>query len=195
MFRRALAGARFRRSVLRHGRPGDVVPSSRARLLRLHRGTALRFPHARPAADGEGSQPSLAPALENRELLRRYLDQRYVRLRRWIRKYLEYDAVRRIVRRSRETWGWREDTPKRRCANSAAGQSIARKALKHRYREALLKMRRLYERHLRRPVQRDHAGRVRRASTWRASRRASTASGNHRARCGGRCRRPGCPAC
>ena len=50
----------------------------------------------------EKDRSALAPALENRALLRRYLHKRYVRLRRWIWKYLEYDAVRRIVRRSRK---------------------------------------------------------------------------------------------
>ena len=50
----------------------------------------------------EKDRASLAPALENRELLRRYLDRPYVRFRRWIGEYLEYDAVRRIVRRSRK---------------------------------------------------------------------------------------------
>jgi glycosyltransferase involved in cell wall biosynthesis len=45
---------------------------------------------------------SLAPALENRALLHRYVDRSYVQLRRWIREYLEYDSVRRIVRRSRK---------------------------------------------------------------------------------------------
>ena len=86
---------------------------------------------------------SLAPALENRELLRRYLHKRYVRLRRWIWKYLEYDAVRRIVRRSSalalRAW------PRRRghAANGAGGKNIGRQAVRYRYREALLKMRRI----------------------------------------------------
>jgi len=43
----------------------------------------------------EKDKTSLAPALENRELLRRYLPKQYVQLRRGIWKYLEYDAVRR----------------------------------------------------------------------------------------------------
>lgn len=92
---------------------------------------------------------ALMPALENRDLLRRYLHKNYVQLRRWIWKYLEYDAVRRIVRRSRklklingeadaavrEWGGW---------------QKYRRAALKYFYRETLLKIRRFYERHLRR---------------------------------------------
>ena len=36
--------------------------------------------------------------------------------------------------------------------NSAAGRNIRAKAPKNRYRETLLKVRRIYERHLRRPV-------------------------------------------
>jgi len=100
----------------------------------------------------------LAPALENSALLGRYLHKRYVQLRRWIWKYLEYDAVRRIVRRAgklklddctadeavREWGGWK----KYRAA-----------ALKYRYRETLLKLRRIYERHLRRPIPHDVSNR------------------------------------
>ena len=102
-----------------------------------------------PRQQTEKDRITLAPALENRELLRRYLHKNYVQLRRWIWKYLEYDAVRRIVRRSR----------KLRLSNGAAGEAVRqwggwqkyrRAAVKYRYREMLLKLRRLYERHLRR---------------------------------------------
>jgi hypothetical protein len=48
----------------------------------------------------EKDRSSLAPALENRALLHRYLHRPYVKQRRWVREYLQYDAVRRIVRRS-----------------------------------------------------------------------------------------------
>ncbi len=99
----------------------------------------------------EKDRSSLAPALENRELLRRYLDRPYVRFRRWIRRYLEYDAVRRIVRRSRKLGTGGEAVEEAICEFGGWGKYRA-KAAKHRYREALLKIRRLYERHLRRPA-------------------------------------------
>ena len=97
---------------------------------------------------------ALAPALENRELLRRYLHKNYVHLRRWIWKYLEYDAVRRIVRRSRKLK--LRDTRVEEAVREWGGWKKYRaSAVKYRYREALLKMRRIYERHLRRPFQHD----------------------------------------
>lgn len=97
---------------------------------------------------------SLAPALENRELLRRYLDRPYVRFRRWIRRYLEYDAVRRIVRRSRKLRTGDEHA-EGAIREFGGWKKYRAKAAKHRYREALLKLRRIYERHLRRPVPAD----------------------------------------
>jgi glycosyltransferase involved in cell wall biosynthesis len=99
----------------------------------------------------EKDRTSLAPALENRELLRRYLDRPYVRFRRWIRRYLEYDAVRRIVRRSRKLGSGSEHAEQ--AIREFGGRDRYRaKALKHHYREQILKVRRIYERHLRRPV-------------------------------------------
>ena len=106
-----------------------------------------------PLQQTQADRTSLAPALENRQLLRRYLHKDYVQLRRWIWKYLEYDAVRRIVRRThklnlhdsradeavREWGGWKR---------------FRREKLKYFYRESLLKIRRIYERHLRRPPRR-----------------------------------------
>lgn len=102
----------------------------------------------------EKDRSSLAPALENRALLRRYLHKRYVRLRRWIWKYLEYDAVRRIVRRSRKL-----GLPGAE-AEAAVGELGGRKKYRAKapcalYHETLLKLRRLYERHLRRPLRVD----------------------------------------
>src|SRR3954468_6800102 len=94
---------------------------------------------------------SLAPALENRELLRRYLPKRYVELRRWIRKYLEYDAVRRIVRRSRKIGTGREQAAAA-VAERGSWAAYRRQALRHGYHQALLKIRRLHDRHLRRPL-------------------------------------------
>ena len=99
----------------------------------------------------EKDRSSLAPALENRELLRRYLDRPYVRFRRWIRRYLEYDAVRRIVRRSRKL-GEGGGAVEEAIREFGGWGKYRAKAAKHRYREALLKIRRLYERHLRRPA-------------------------------------------
>ncbi len=99
----------------------------------------------------EKDRSALAPALENRELLRRYLHRRYVRLRRWIWKYLEYDAVRRIVRRSRKLGLGREQAAAAMAEFGGWGKFRAQ-AVRHRYHEALLKIRRLYERHLRRPL-------------------------------------------
>jgi glycosyltransferase involved in cell wall biosynthesis len=101
----------------------------------------------------EKDRGSLAPARENRELLRRYLHKPYVRLRRWIWKYLEYDAVRRMVRRSRKLGGG-DDEVAAAMAEFGGWQKYRAQAVRHRYREVLLKVRRLYERHLRRPVRR-----------------------------------------
>lgn len=104
----------------------------------------------------ERDRSALAPALENRALLRRYLDKPYVRLRRWIRKYLEYDAVRRVVRRSRKLQTGQEHAEA--AVREFGGWDTYRANLpKNLYRESLLKLRRLYERHLRRPV-RSEAG-------------------------------------
>jgi glycosyltransferase involved in cell wall biosynthesis len=97
---------------------------------------------------------ALAPALENRELLRRYLHKNYVLLRRWIWKYLEYDAVRRIVRRSRKlnlNDGYADEAVR----EWGGWKKFRAAALKNRYREALLKIRRIYERRLRRPIHRE----------------------------------------
>jgi glycosyltransferase involved in cell wall biosynthesis len=102
----------------------------------------------------EKDRSALAPALENRELLRRYLHKRYVQFRRWIWKYLEYDAVRRIVRRSRklELGETRADEAVREWGGWKKYRAAT---LKYRYRETLLKLRRIYERHLRRPLHHD----------------------------------------
>ena len=102
----------------------------------------------------EKDRTSMAPALENRELLRLYLDRPYVRLRPWIRKYLIFDSVRRIVRRSRKVGSGAEH------AYAAVEEfggwwKYRNSALKYQYREGLLKIRRLYERHLRLPSQRN----------------------------------------
>ncbi|MGZ5020873.1 MAG: glycosyltransferase, partial [Chthoniobacterales bacterium] len=101
----------------------------------------------------EKDRSALAPALENRELLRLYLDKPYVRLRRWIRRYLEYDAVRRIVQRSKKLRVGQEQAAE--ALREFGGlRKYRAKAAKHRYREVLLKIRRLYERHLRRQMRR-----------------------------------------
>jgi glycosyltransferase involved in cell wall biosynthesis len=94
---------------------------------------------------------SMAPVLENRELLCRYLPKRYVELRRWIRKYLEYDAVRRIVRRSRRI-GTGQQQAAAAVAERGGWTAYRRQAIRHGYHEALLKIRRLHDRHLRRPL-------------------------------------------
>src|SRR6185437_2301851 len=99
----------------------------------------------------EKDRSALAPALENRELLRKYLHKDYVQFRRWIWKYLEYDAVRRIVRRSRKLSTGR-DRVSAAITEFGGWKKYRTQALRHRYREALLKVRRLYERHLRRPI-------------------------------------------
>lgn len=99
----------------------------------------------------EKDRSALAPALENRALLQRYLHKRYVRLRRWIWKYLEYDAVRRILRRSRKLGLGREEL-EAAMAEYGGWRKYRRVTAKNLYRETLLKVRRLYERHLRRPV-------------------------------------------
>jgi glycosyltransferase involved in cell wall biosynthesis len=97
---------------------------------------------------------ALAPALENRELLRRYVHRNYVQLRRWIWKYLEYDAVRRIVRRSRKL-NLNDDDADQAVREWGGWKKYRAAALKNRYREALLKIRRIYERHLHRPLHRE----------------------------------------
>ena len=99
----------------------------------------------------EKDKRSMAPALENRELLQRYLPRRYVRLRRWILKYLEYDAVRRIVRRSRKI-GAGEVEASRAVSEFGGWEKYRERALRNRGREILLKLRRIYERHLSRPI-------------------------------------------
>lgn len=99
----------------------------------------------------EKDKQSLAPALENRQLLRRYLHKRYVVLRRWIWKYLEYDAVRRLVRRSRKL-GIQDRRVDTAVAELGGWRSYRSRSFRNRFREALLKLRRLYERHLRRPI-------------------------------------------
>jgi glycosyltransferase involved in cell wall biosynthesis len=102
----------------------------------------------------EKDRSALTPALENRELLRRYLHKHYVRFRRWIWEYLEYDAVRRIVRRGRKLQ--LHDGPAEEAVREWGGWKKYRAAaMKYRYREALLKIRRIYERHLRRPFHHD----------------------------------------
>ena len=102
----------------------------------------------------EKDRSALAPALENHELLRRYLNKRYVQLRRWIWKYLEYDAVRRIVRRSRKL-KLGENRAEEAVREWGGWKKYRAESLKYRYRETLLKIRRIYERHLRRPFHRD----------------------------------------
>ncbi|HJT79977.1 MAG TPA: glycosyltransferase [Chthoniobacterales bacterium] len=99
----------------------------------------------------EKDKSSLAPALENRELIRRYLPKRYVQLRSWIRQYLEYDAVRRIVRRSKKL-GHGAEQVEAAVAEFGGWRKYRTQTLTNRYREALLKVRRLYERHLRQPA-------------------------------------------
>jgi glycosyltransferase involved in cell wall biosynthesis len=99
----------------------------------------------------EKDRVSLAPAWENRELLRRYLPKRYVQMRRWVRKYLEYDAVRRIVRRDRRLKS-RDARVDEAVREWGGWKKYRRAGLKYRYREALLKIRRIYERRLRRPT-------------------------------------------
>jgi glycosyltransferase involved in cell wall biosynthesis len=106
---------------------------------------------AHAAQQTERDKTSLAPALENRQLLQRYLHKNYIQLRRWIWKYLEYDAVRRIVRRSRKVD--RKDPRVEQAVSTWGGWGrFRRQALKYHYREVLLKIRRIYERHLRRPL-------------------------------------------
>jgi glycosyltransferase involved in cell wall biosynthesis len=102
-----------------------------------------------PSQQTEKDRSALAPALENRELLRHYLHKNYVQLRRWIWKYLEYDAVRRIVRRSRKL-NLNDDYADQAVREWGGWRKFRAAALKNRYREALLKIRRIYERHLRR---------------------------------------------
>ena len=94
---------------------------------------------------------ALAPALENRELLRCYLHKNYMQLRRWIWKYLEYDAVRRIVRRSRKL-RLQDERVDDAVREWGGWKKFRAAAFKYRYRETLLKIRRLYERHLRLPT-------------------------------------------
>jgi glycosyltransferase involved in cell wall biosynthesis len=94
---------------------------------------------------------ALAPALENRKLLHRYLHKNYVQLRRWIWKYLEYDAVRRIVRRNHKL-RLRDERVDDAVREWGGWKKFRAAAFKYRYRETLLKIRRLYERHLRRPI-------------------------------------------
>jgi len=104
-----------------------------------------------PRQQTEKDKQSLAPALENRELLGRYLHKDYVQFRRWIWKYLEYDAVRRIVRRGSKL-GVGRDHMSAAMTEFGGWKKYRSQALRHRYRELLLKARRLYERRLSRPV-------------------------------------------
>ena len=159
MFRRALAGRGFDEAFF-------VMADLEMWFHLLEQGcfAYLREPLCALRAHGrqqtEKDRRSLAPALENRELLRRYLHKSYVRLRRWIWKYLEYDAVRRIVRRHRalKLRDGRADEAVREWGGWKKYRAVT---LKNRYREALLKMRRIYERHLRRPISHDFRERPR----------------------------------
>jgi glycosyltransferase involved in cell wall biosynthesis len=153
MFRRALAGRGFDEAFF-------VMADLEMWFHLLEQGcfAYIREPLCAVRTHGrqqtEKDRMSLAPALENRELLRRYLHKRYVRLRRWIWKYLEYDAVRRIVQRSRKL-KLRDGRAEEAVREWGGWKKYRAATLKYRYREALLKMRRIYERHLRRPFHHD----------------------------------------
>src|SRR5438067_5107069 len=101
MFRRALTGRGFDEAFF-------VMADLEMWFRLLEQGcfAYIRAPlcaaRVHPRQQTAKDRTALAPALENRELLRRYLHKNYVQLRRWIWKYLEYDAVRRIVRRNRK---------------------------------------------------------------------------------------------
>ncbi len=99
----------------------------------------------------EKDRSSLAPALENHQLLRRYLRKNYVQLRRWISKYLEYDAIRRLLRRSRKL-NLADPAIEEAVQEWGGWKKLRAETIKYRYRETLLKLRRIYERHLRRPI-------------------------------------------
>ena len=135
----------------------------------------------------EKDRSALAPALENRELLRRYLDRRYVRLRRWIRRYLEYDAVRRIVRRSKKLRAGQEQAAE--AIREFGGlRKYRAKAPKHIYRESCSRCGACMS-----GICDDRGAaireRVQLASTFVDSRRAFTASANHHVPCGRQFRR------
>lgn len=148
MFRRALASRGFDETFF-------VMADLEMWFHLLEQGCFLYIPeplcafrtHRRQQTEKDRS--ALMPALENRELLRRYLHKNYVQLRRWIWKYLQYDAVRRIVRRNHKL---RLSDPRAEEAVREWGgwKKYRAATVKYRYREALLKLRRLYERHLRR---------------------------------------------
>ena len=150
MFRRALAGRGFDEGFF-------VMADLEMWFHLLEQGCflCLRDPlcavRIHPRQQTAKDRSALAPALENRELLRRYLSKNYVQLRRWIWKYLEYDAVRRIVRRSRKL-KLRDERVDQAVREWGGWKKFRGSAFKYRYREALLKIRRLYERHLRRPI-------------------------------------------
>ena len=153
MFRRALAGRGFDEAFF-------VMADLEMWFHLLEQGcfAYIREPlcalRRHPRQQTEKDRITLAPALENRELLRRYLHKNYVRLRRWIWKYLEYDAVRRIVRRNRKL---RLSDPRvdKAVRQWGSWKKYPAATLKYRYRETLLKLRRLYERHLRREFRSD----------------------------------------
>ncbi len=148
MFRRCFAGRGFDESFF-------VMADMEMWFHLLEQGFFLYLADPLCAFRTHGSQQtekdksSLAPALENHALLQRYLPKRYIRLRRWLRKYLEYDAVRRIVRRSRKLRSGREEV-EAAIQQYGGWRAYRARAFKHRYRESILKVRRLYDRHLRR---------------------------------------------
>lgn len=150
MFRRALSGRGFDEDFF-------VMADLEMWFHLLEQGcfAYLREPlcavRVHPRQQTAKDRSALAPALENRELLRRYLHRNYVQLRRWIWKYLEYDAVRRIVRRSRKL-KLADERVNEAVREWGGWRKYRRAALKYFYRETLLKIRRLYERHLRREI-------------------------------------------
>jgi hypothetical protein len=101
----------------------------------------------------ERDRATMRSAIENRDLLKGYLDRPYVRLRRWMRRYLEFDATRRIVRRARKL-GAGTDAAEAAVRDYGGWAKYRERAFRNAVREQFLKTQRLFRRHVQPRVQR-----------------------------------------
>ena len=90
---------------------------------------------------------TLDSAIENRRLLMTYLPRPYVRLRPWIKRFLVYDSVRRIARRSRKLRSGEELVVE--ALREYGGRArFLRNTPSNFGRELVLKLQRLFGRHI-----------------------------------------------
>jgi len=93
---------------------------------------------------------SMLPAIENWKLISSYLDRPYVKVRSWLRRYLAYDAVHRIVKRSRKLGidpaNGNEEIA--RALKGYSGLKYYRRQARRVFYEAFVKQSRLVQRHV-----------------------------------------------